>query len=227
MAEKAQPSLTAVAVSSVILGLLAGYFIGQGSSIGVFGGSGGSKQPKKSWPNSYDVKVHADSSDDQADDEEEADEEEDDEDGKELSDFKESSEEVKLVLAVRTDLGMGKGKKTLNMQRMTRTNALLTGKIAAQCSHATLACYKYLLNHVTSAPLLKRWERGGQPKIALQVKSEEELETLQAQAMSLGMCARIIHDAGRTQIAAGSATVLGVLGPKSVVDQVTGHLKLL
>ncbi|KIW62386.1 peptidyl-tRNA hydrolase [Phialophora macrospora] len=211
MAEKAPPSLTAVAVSSLILGLLAGYFIGQGSSIGVFGGSGGSRQVKKSWPNSYDVKVHADSSDDQADDEDEADEEDEDEDGdgKELKDFKDSNEDVKLVLAVRTDLGMGKG------------------KIAAQCSHATLACYKYLLNHVTSAPMLKRWERGGQPKIAVQVKSEEELETLQAQAISLGLCARIIHDAGRTQIAAGSATVLGILGPKSVVDQVTGHLKLL
>ncbi|OAL39232.1 hypothetical protein AYO20_01550 [Fonsecaea nubica] len=208
MADKTSPSLTAVAVSSVILGLLAGYFIGQGSSIGVFGGSGSANQAKKSWPNSYDVKVHADSSDDQADDEDEADDEEED-DGKELNDFKDSTEEVKLVLAVRTDLGMGKG------------------KIAAQCSHATLACYKYLLNHVTSAPLLKRWEWGGQPKIAVQVKSEEELETLQAQAISLGLCARIIHDAGRTQIAAGSATVLGVLGPKSVVDQVTGHLKLL
>ena len=68
----------------------------------------------------------------------------------------------------------------------------------------------------------------GQAKVAVQVKSEEELELLQAQAMSLGLCARIIHDAGRTQIASGSATVLGVgPGPKSVVDQVTGGLKLL
>jgi PTH2 family peptidyl-tRNA hydrolase len=115
MAEKA-PSLTAVAVSSLILGLLAGYFIGQGSTIGVFGGSGGSQQAKKSWPNSYDVKVHADSSDDQADDEDEADEsdEEVDGDGKELKDFKDSNEEVKLVLAVRTDLGMTKGEECFN-----------------------------------------------------------------------------------------------------------------
>jgi peptidyl-tRNA hydrolase len=51
---------------------------------------------------------------------------------------------------------------------------------------------------------------------------------LQAQAMSLGLCARIIHDAGRTQIASGSATVLGVgPAPRSMVDQVTGGLKLL
>ena len=99
--------------------------------------------------------------------------------------------------------------------------------MAAQCSHATLACYKSLLNHAPSSKLLRRWESGGQPKIAVQVKSEEDLMMLQAQAMSLGLCARVIHDAGRTQIAAGSATVLGILGPKSVVDQVTGQLKLL
>lgn len=62
----------------------------------------------------------------------------------------------------------------------------------------------------------------------MQVKSEDELLMLQAQAMSLGLCAKVIHDAGRTQIASGSATVLGVgPGPKSVVDQVTGGLKLL
>lgn len=65
-------------------------------------------------------------------------------------------------------------------------------------------------------------------KVALQVKSEEELEILQAQAVSVGLCARIIQDAGRTQIASGSKTVLGIgPGPKSVIDQVTGHLKLL
>lgn len=103
----------------------------------------------------------------------------------------------------------------------------MPGKIAAQAGHATLACYKYLLYHAPSAMLLRRWELGGQAKIAVQVKSEDELDLLQAQAVSLGLCARVIHDAGRTQIAAGSKTILGILGPKGVVDQVTGHLKLL
>jgi PTH2 family peptidyl-tRNA hydrolase len=101
------------------------------------------------------------------------------------------------------------------------------GKIAAQASHATLACYKYFITHQPDSPILRRWEQGGQAKIALQIKSEDELLLLQAQAMSLGLCARVIQDAGRTQIASGSRTVLGVLGPKSVVDGVTGHLKLL
>jgi peptidyl-tRNA hydrolase len=76
--------------------------------------------------------------------------------------------------------------------------------------------------------MLRRWEHWGQAKVTVQVKSEDELLMLQAQAMSLGLCAKLIHDAGRTQIASGSATVLGVgPGPKSVVDQVTGGLKLL
>jgi len=207
IAQESSQAVTSVAIAVGLLGLIIGYFIGQGRSIGVFGGSNGPKQPQKSWPNSYDVKVHVDSSDEEPNVEESDDESEGD--GTELKGFEDTNEEVKLVLAVRTDLGMGKG------------------KIAVQASHATLACYKYLLNHAPSVPLLKRWEYGGQPKIAVQVKNEDELLVLQAQAMSLGLCARIIRDAGRTQIAAGSTTVLGVLGPKSVVDQVTGLLKLL
>ena len=60
------------------------------------------------------------------------------------------------------------------------------------------------------------------------MESEEEMLLLQAQAVSLGLGAEVIHDAGRTQIASGSATVLGIgPAPKSKVDEVTGHLKLL
>jgi len=75
--------------------------------------------------------------------------------------------------------------------------------------------------------MVQRWEAEGQAKVALQVKSEDELLMLQAAALSLSLTAKVIHDAGRTQIAAGSATVLGIgPGPKSLVDQVTGSLKL-
>lgn len=65
-------------------------------------------------------------------------------------------------------------------------------------------------------------------KIALQAKSEEDLDTLQATAISLGLVAEVIADAGRTQIASGSHTVLGIgPGPASVINHVTGTLKLL
>jgi len=85
------------------------------------------------------------------------------------------------------------------------------GKIAAQCGHATLMCYKAASRYAPG--LVRRWETYGQTKVAVQVKGgEEELLMLQAQALSLGVVAKIVHDAGRTQIASGSATVLG-LGP--------------
>ncbi|KAA8648783.1 hypothetical protein EYZ11_004910 [Aspergillus tanneri] len=201
--DRLPPSTTAYVVATAIIAGITGYFLGQGASLGLF-----SPREKEGWPSSYDVKVHQDSSDEEGDDEDDS-EEEDEGDGGELASFENNDEEVKLVLVVRTDLGMTKG------------------KIAAQCSHATLACYKYLTAYTPNSPILRRWERQGQAKIALQVKSEEELQLLQAQAISLGLCARVIQDAGRTQIASGSRTVLGVLGPKSVVDGVTGHLKLL
>ncbi|KGY15375.1 peptidyl-tRNA hydrolase [Paracoccidioides brasiliensis Pb03] len=211
--ERTPPTTTALVIAAAILAGIAGFFIGQGASLGIFGSSattpkrkGKSGGERMSWPNSYDVKVHAESED--SEDEDSEDEEADGEGG-ELAAFEGNTDEVKLVLVVRTDLGMGRG------------------KIAAQCSHATLACYKYYFSRAPDSPILKRWERGGQAKIALQVKSEEELLLLQAQAVSLGLCAQVIQDAGRTQIASGSLTVLGILGPKGVVDGVTGSLKLL
>ena len=215
----------AIAFASGLFGLVVGFFLGSGSSIGLFSSESNTttnkkkKNVKKSWPNNYNVDVQAgsDTSDEEfikaiktGDNDSDANADSDSESEEAaIKSFDDTTEEVKLVLAVRTDLGMTKG------------------KIAAQCGHATLACYKALVNSPPNAKLLKRWENHGQPKIAVQVKSEDELQTLQALAQSLGLCARVIHDAGRTQIAAGSATVLGVLGPKSVVDQVTGQLKLL
>ncbi len=127
-----------------------------------------------------------------------------------LETFEQSRDECKLVLIVRTDLGMTKG------------------KMAAQAAHAALACYKALLSSSSSSSLLHRWEATGQAKIALQVGGEEELQLLRAKAVSVGLCARVVRDAGRTQVASGSVTVLGVgPGPRGVVDGVTGGLRLL
>lgn len=110
---------------------------------------------------------------------------------------------------------------------------MCVGKIAAQCGHATLGCYKKLLSasqngSAEARTLLQRWEKLGQAKIAVQVKSQEEIMALRAAARAAGVTAEVVADAGRTQIAAGSLTVLGVgPAPKSVVDKITGHLKLL
>ena len=124
------PSPITIAVAIGLLGLLAGYFVGQGRSIGLFGGSsrGASSgtrrkhnskgKTKKSWPNSYDVKIHEDSSSEdvagvgtgETESEEEEDEDlEDSENSQEVKACEGSREEVKLVLCLRTDLGMTKG----------------------------------------------------------------------------------------------------------------------
>ncbi|TDL28842.1 PTH2-domain-containing protein [Rickenella mellea] len=117
-------------------------------------------------------------------------------------------EECKLALIVRSDLKMS------------------TGKIAAQYVHASLACFKSL--QASNPKLLRRWERGGQSKVTLRCDSEDELMMLQTTAQSFNLCARSIQDAGRTQIAAGSRTVLGIgPGPARLINQVTGKLRLL
>ncbi|XP_022085615.1 peptidyl-tRNA hydrolase 2, mitochondrial-like [Acanthaster planci] len=115
--------------------------------------------------------------------------------------------EYKLVLVVRTDLKMGKG------------------KVAAQCSHAAVSCYKQAARR--QPDMLKEWENYGQPKVVVKAPDEEVLIELALKARSLGLTTAVIQDAGRTQIAPGSRTVLGVgPGPASLVDEVTGELKL-
>ncbi len=107
--DRPPPTTAAIAIATGIIAALLGYFIGQGSSLGLFGGSSPSTK-KQSWPNSYDVKVHADSSDEES---LSASEDLDDDGGKQehggLKNFSNSGEEFKLVLVVRTDLGMTKG----------------------------------------------------------------------------------------------------------------------
>jgi PTH2 family peptidyl-tRNA hydrolase len=54
---------------------------------------------------------------------------------------------------------------------------------------------------------------------------QEELEALALQA---GLPCYLVRDAGRTQIPAGSQTVLAIgPAPKSKINDITGHLKLL
>lgn len=143
------------------------------------------------------------------------DEEEEEDEGLDINSLalNEIPGEVRMTLVVRQDLKMGKG------------------KAAAQCSHATLALYKKITNPQLESynpELVNRWELGnGQAKITLQVPNQEEMDLLYAKAISLGINSYIVHDAGRTQIAAGSATVLGLgPAPKHILDEVTGDLKL-
>lgn len=75
--------------------------------------------------------------------------------------------------------------------------------------------------------LNQRWEKSGQAKVTLRCASANEMLELQDRARAASLIANSIRDAGRTQIAAGSRTVLAI-GPAPVakIDLVTGHLKL-
>ncbi|XP_028322563.1 peptidyl-tRNA hydrolase 2, mitochondrial [Gouania willdenowi] len=115
--------------------------------------------------------------------------------------------EFKMILVVRNDLKMGKG------------------KVAAQCSHAAVSAYKQVQRR--NPELLKQWEYCGQPKVVVKAPDEDTLIDLLSRAKEVGLPVSLIQDAGRTQIAAGSRTVLGVgPGPADLVDSVTGELKL-
>lgn len=115
--------------------------------------------------------------------------------------------EFKMVIVVRNDLKMGKG------------------KVAAQCSHAAVSAYKQVQRR--NPELLKQWEYCGQPKVVVKAPDEDSLMELLTHAKEVGLPVSLIQDAGRTQIAPGSRTVLGIgPGPADLVDKVTGHLKL-
>eukprot|EP00546_Thalassionema_frauenfeldii_P016194 CAMPEP_0178902988 /NCGR_PEP_ID=MMETSP0786-20121207/4911_1 /TAXON_ID=186022 /ORGANISM="Thalassionema frauenfeldii, Strain CCMP 1798" /LENGTH=175 /DNA_ID=CAMNT_0020574317 /DNA_START=74 /DNA_END=601 /DNA_ORIENTATION=- len=114
----------------------------------------------------------------------------------------------KMVLVVNTTLKMGKG------------------KIAAQVGHAAVACYKRASKQCPVG--LAAWERTGCAKIAVKCDSEQEMEEIAVAALSRDLPCYLVEDAGRTQIAAGSRTVLGI-GPAPVYafEGVTSHLKLM
>ncbi|RXG67122.1 Peptidyl-tRNA hydrolase 2, mitochondrial [Armadillidium vulgare] len=71
----------------------------------------------------------------------------------------------------------------------------------------------------------------GKGKVAAQVvvkaESAEEILEIGSIAESVDLCTSLIQDAGRTQVAPGSLTVLGIgPGPIDLIDRITGHLKL-
>ncbi|XP_009627996.1 uncharacterized protein LOC107805286 isoform X1 [Nicotiana tabacum] len=121
---------------------------------------------------------------------------------------KPDDEDLKMVLVVRQDLKMAQG------------------KIASQCAHAATGMYAELMQ--SDRYLLRQWEQCGQPKIVVTCKNQQEMNKLKEAAENIGLPTFVVADAGRTQVASGSRTVLAVgPGSKSAVDSVTGKQRLL
>ncbi|EFO22436.2 hypothetical protein LOAG_06049 [Loa loa] len=101
------------------------------------------------------------------------------------------------------------------------------GKLAAQVGHATLGVYRLAQRSEDGQHALDAWRISGEMKVVVKGHNTEMLLDFFKQAKDLGLFGYIVSDAGRTQIPAGSRTVLGIFGPSHLVDSVTGELKLL
>lgn len=100
---------------------------------------------------------------------------------------------------------------------------LPAGKMAAQVAHAAVGA-------LLAAPGEKQaaWLRAGMPKVVLRCGSEAELFEIARQAEAADLPVMLVRDAGRTVVAAGTPTCVGV-GPDHIdrIDAVTGALKLM
>ncbi len=119
-----------------------------------------------------------------------------------------ATEECKMVIVVRNDLKLSKG------------------KAAAQAGHAAVSCA--FASNKKDPKTFREWWDKGQAKIVLKVDSEAQLYEIKSFADAQGIINCVITDAGRTEIAPGTVTCIG-LGPAKVSDmnRLTGELKML
>lgn len=118
------------------------------------------------------------------------------------------AEESKMVIVMRSDLKMSKG------------------KMAAQAAHAAVNCA--FASKKKDPKNLDKWMGEGQRKVVVKVDSEKALFEIKAIADANGLVNSVITDAGRTEIAPGSVTCIGIgPAPESAVDKVTGDLTML
>ena len=114
----------------------------------------------------------------------------------------------KQVIVLRTDIKMSKG------------------KMAAQAGHAAVSASEYARKH--RPEWWTPWIMEGQCKIAVKVKSEQEICELERTARYTGLPVALIVDRGLTEIPPNTITCLGIgPAPANKVDPITGKLSLL
>jgi len=114
----------------------------------------------------------------------------------------------KMVIVVRTDIKMSKG------------------KMAAQAGHAAVSASEYARKN--RPEWWTPWINEGQCKIAVKAKSEQEILELERKARNTKLPAVLIVDRGLTEIPPNTTTCLGIgPAPANKVDIITGKLSLL
>ena len=111
---------------------------------------------------------------------------------------------MKQVIVVRKDLNLS------------------AGKLGAQVAHASISAYKKADKNDS-----EMWELEGQKKVVLKVLNEKELLDVFMRAKKEKIACALIKDAGRTEIAPGTSTCVGI-GPADdkQIDLAVGKLKL-
>jgi PTH2 family peptidyl-tRNA hydrolase len=155
--------------------------------------------------------------------------------------------EHKMMLVVRDDLGMSSGKvRRYGQLRIHRASSrcphLRVGaltcvppalshaepQVGAQCAHAAVSLFQLCQLSDAHAGRLAAWTRAGQKKVVVSASSLSELNRLAQAAGAARLPYYVVCDAGRTEVAAGSSTVLAI-GPAldGEVNPITGELRLL
>jgi len=116
--------------------------------------------------------------------------------------------EYKMVMLIRTDLKMSKG------------------KIIAQACHAAVESSEIAKRE--NREVWKKWRNTSGKKVALRVESLKELLDLYNKALQLNVPCALIKDAGLTELPPGTTTALGI-GPdrSEIIDKITGDLRLI
>ena len=116
--------------------------------------------------------------------------------------------EYKMVIVVRADLKLSKG------------------KAAAQACHAAVNCA--FASKKKDPKTFDHWYSEGQRKVVLKVPSLEAIFEIKMMADAQNVVNSIITDAGRTEIPAGTITCIGIgPGKGPDIDKVTGELQML
>ena len=103
---------------------------------------------------------------------------------------------------------------------------LSKGKMAVQAAHAAVSAAEEARKH--HRVWWENWIDEGQRKIAVKVKTEEELLNLERHAKELGLPCALIVDRGLTEVPPNTITCLGIgPAPSGKVDRITGRLPLL
>ena len=114
----------------------------------------------------------------------------------------------KLIIVVRTDIKMSKG------------------KVAAQAGHAAVSAAEYARKN--RPEWWTPWIMEGQCKIAVKAKSEQEIIEIERKARNAGLPVALIVDRGLTEIPPNTTTCLGIgPAPANKIDVITGNLSLL